>query len=239
MAADAGARRRPDPGRWSSPPPPGRRTRSRWPRPSWRASPATSRWSARWRSTRTTTRWSGRWWPGASRGWRPGSGDQVRRGQILAEIESAEVGQARADLVARQGALVAAAEANLHARDRAGGQADLLGARARAGPSAVGDGAGRRAGGDHAAAGHRPVRRRHRQPRARRLAGRVPIRAPIGGDHHRAQGDAGAGGGAGHRRLQDRRHLARLGRRSISTRRISSAFTSGRRWRSATESRPG
>ena len=34
-----------------------------------------------------------------------GVGDQVRRGQILAEIESAEVGQARADSGLRQGPL--------------------------------------------------------------------------------------------------------------------------------------
>ncbi|HVZ72352.1 MAG TPA: efflux RND transporter periplasmic adaptor subunit [Polyangia bacterium] len=42
-----------------------------------------------------------------------GVGDRVRRGQILAEIESAEVGQARADLIAAR-ARAAAAELNLH-----------------------------------------------------------------------------------------------------------------------------
>ncbi len=42
-----------------------------------------------------------------------GVGDQIRRGQILAEIESAEVGQARADLVAAK-ARDSAADANLH-----------------------------------------------------------------------------------------------------------------------------
>jgi membrane fusion protein, heavy metal efflux system len=42
-----------------------------------------------------------------------GVGDQIRRGQILAEIESAEVGQARADLVAAK-ARYSAADANLH-----------------------------------------------------------------------------------------------------------------------------
>ena len=42
-----------------------------------------------------------------------GVGDQIHRGQILAEIESAEVGQARADLVAAK-ARYSAADANLH-----------------------------------------------------------------------------------------------------------------------------
>ena len=42
-----------------------------------------------------------------------GVGDQIRRGQILAEVESAEVGQARADLVAAK-ARYSAADANLH-----------------------------------------------------------------------------------------------------------------------------
>jgi membrane fusion protein, heavy metal efflux system len=41
-----------------------------------------------------------------------GVGDQVRRGQVIAEIESAEVGQARADLVAAKARYVAA-DANL------------------------------------------------------------------------------------------------------------------------------
>jgi cobalt-zinc-cadmium efflux system membrane fusion protein len=42
-----------------------------------------------------------------------GVGDQIHRGQILAEVESAEVGQARADLVAAK-ARYSAADANLH-----------------------------------------------------------------------------------------------------------------------------
>ena len=42
-----------------------------------------------------------------------GVGDHVRRGQALAEIESADVGQARADLIAAR-ARAAAAELNLH-----------------------------------------------------------------------------------------------------------------------------
>ena len=42
-----------------------------------------------------------------------GVGDQIHRGEILAEIESAEVGQARADLVAAK-ARYSAADANLH-----------------------------------------------------------------------------------------------------------------------------
>ncbi len=42
-----------------------------------------------------------------------GVGDRVRRGQALAEIESAEVGQARADLIAAR-ARAAAAQLNLH-----------------------------------------------------------------------------------------------------------------------------
>lgn len=42
-----------------------------------------------------------------------GVGDQIHRGQILAEIESAEVGQARAELVAAK-ARYSAADANLH-----------------------------------------------------------------------------------------------------------------------------
>jgi cobalt-zinc-cadmium efflux system membrane fusion protein len=41
-----------------------------------------------------------------------GAGDRVKRGQVIAEIESAEVGQARADLLAAK-ARFAAAEANL------------------------------------------------------------------------------------------------------------------------------
>lgn len=41
-----------------------------------------------------------------------GIGDRVKRGQVIAEIESAEVGQARADLMAAQARLVAA-QANL------------------------------------------------------------------------------------------------------------------------------
>ncbi len=41
-----------------------------------------------------------------------GVGDQVRRGQVIAEIESSEVGQARADLVAARARYIAA-EANL------------------------------------------------------------------------------------------------------------------------------
>ena len=76
-----------------------------------------------------------------------GVGDKVQRGQVLAEIESADVGQARADLVVGQGAL-RRGRRQPAPRDRAGREADLVGARARAGARAVGDRAGGRARGD-------------------------------------------------------------------------------------------
>ena len=109
-----------------------------------------------------------------------GVGDQIHRGQILAEIESAEVGQARADLVAAK-ARYSAADANLHREseladkkissererelahaqwvtEQAGVRAATMRLRAIGLSAADIDGVER---GD--------------------LAGRVPIRAPIGG----------------------------------------------------------
>ena len=109
-----------------------------------------------------------------------GVGDQIHRGEILAEIESAEVGQARADLVAAK-ARYSAADANLrreseladkkissererelaHAQwvtEQAGMRAATMRLRA------IGLSAADIEGVDHGD-----------------LAGRVPIRAPIGG----------------------------------------------------------
>ena len=113
----------------------------------WCGSRATSRSSARSRPTRITSRWSARWSRAASRAWRAGVGDQLRRGQILGEIESAEVG--RGARGADRGAKRA-----LHRRrgqpaprDRPGRAAHLVVARARAGAGAVGRRQGRRARG--------------------------------------------------------------------------------------------
>ena len=115
-------------------------------RRSWRSWRATSRWSAPSPSTRTTSRWSGRWWRAGSRGCRAGVGDKVKRGQVIAEIESSEVGQARADFVSAQGPL-RRGRRQPAARDRPGREEDLVVARARAGARAVGDRAGGRARG--------------------------------------------------------------------------------------------
>jgi membrane fusion protein, heavy metal efflux system len=109
-----------------------------------------------------------------------GVGDQIRRGEVLAEIESAEVGQARADLVAAK-ARYSAAEANLHReseladkrissereRELAHAQWVTEQAGVRAATMrlrAIGLSAADIEGGDHGD-----------------VAGRVPIRAPIGG----------------------------------------------------------
>ena len=73
---------------------------------------ATSRSSARSLSTRTTSRWSARWCRAGSRALAAGVGDKVKRGQVIAEIESSDVGQARAELVSAQARFVAA-DANL------------------------------------------------------------------------------------------------------------------------------
>ena len=110
-----------------------------------------------------------------------GIGTRVEKGQVLAEIESADVGEARAALIAAT-ARFSAAEANLRRETRAGGQADLVDARTRGGRGAVGRREGRHARRPAAPARHRPVgRKTSRSVEARDDGGRVPLRAPIAG----------------------------------------------------------
>jgi membrane fusion protein, heavy metal efflux system len=109
-----------------------------------------------------------------------GVGDQVHRGEVLAEIESADVGQARADLVAAK-ARYTAADANLR-RESELADKRISSERERelAHAQWVTEQAGVRAatmrlraiGLSEADIGN--IERRD-------LAGRVPIRAPIGG----------------------------------------------------------
>ncbi len=109
-----------------------------------------------------------------------GVGDQIHRGEILAEIESAEVGQARADLVAAK-ARYSAADANLH-RESELADKRISSERERelAHAQWVTEQAGVRAATMRlraiglSAADIEGVDRGE-------LAGRVPIRAPIGG----------------------------------------------------------
>jgi membrane fusion protein, heavy metal efflux system len=109
-----------------------------------------------------------------------GVGDQVRRGEILAEIESADVGQARADLVAAK-ARYSAADANLH-RESELADKRISSERERelAHAQWVTEQAGVRAATMRlraiglSEADIADIERRD-------LAGRVPIRAPIGG----------------------------------------------------------
>ena len=109
-----------------------------------------------------------------------GVGDQIHRGEILAEIESAEVGQARADLVAAK-ARYSAADANLH-RETELADKRISSERERelAHAQWVTEQAGVRAATMRlraiglSAADIEGVDRGE-------LAGRVPIRAPIGG----------------------------------------------------------
>jgi cobalt-zinc-cadmium efflux system membrane fusion protein len=109
-----------------------------------------------------------------------GVGDQIHRGQILAEVESAEVGQARADLVAAK-ARYSAADANLH-RETELADKRISSERERelAHAQWVTEQAGVRAATMRlraiglSAADIDSIERGD-------LAGRVPIRAPIGG----------------------------------------------------------
>ena len=139
-----------------------------------------------------------------------GVGDQVKRGQVIAEIESSEVGQARAEFVSAQ-ARYGAADTNLkresdlaekkisssrerelaHAQwvtEQAGVRAAVMRLRA------IGLTAGGRRGG------HAP------RPRGQGADPGADL-----GHRHRAPGYPRGGGGARDRRVQDRRHLARLG----------------------------
>jgi len=109
-----------------------------------------------------------------------GVGDLVRRGEVLAEIESAEVGQARADLVAAR-ARSAAAEANLR-RETELAEKKISSSRERevANAQAVTEQAGVRAATMRLRAiGLSPsdIEQLDRGD----AAGQVPIRAPIGG----------------------------------------------------------
>jgi cobalt-zinc-cadmium efflux system membrane fusion protein len=109
-----------------------------------------------------------------------GVGDAVRRGEVLAEIESAEVGQARADLVAAK-ARSAAAEANLR-RETELAEKKISSSRERelAAAQAVTEQAGVRAATMRLRAiGLSAVDIDELERRD--AGGRVPMRAPIGG----------------------------------------------------------
>ena len=109
-----------------------------------------------------------------------GVGDQIHRGQILAEIESAEVGQARADLVAAK-ARYSAADANLH-RESELADKRISSERERelAHAQWVTEQAGVRAATMRLRAIGLSATDIEDVDRGE-LAGRVPIRAPIGG----------------------------------------------------------
>jgi multidrug efflux pump subunit AcrA (membrane-fusion protein) len=138
-----------------------------------------------------------------------GVGDKVKRGQVIAEIESSDVGQARAELVSAK-ARFAAADANLKR------ETDL--AEKKISSSREQELA--RAQWETERAGVRAAIMRLRaiglspadieEAEKHDLGGRVQMRADQRhGD--RAQGDAGASRRARDRRLQHRRHVARLG----------------------------
>ena len=83
-----------------------------------------------------------------------------------------------------------------------------------------------------AAARHRPVAGGHRGgSRSDDAGGRVPDARAHHRHGHRTQGDAGPGGRARDRRVQDRRHAHTSGSAWTSTRRIWCACTSARRSR--------
>jgi membrane fusion protein, heavy metal efflux system len=109
-----------------------------------------------------------------------GVGDQIHRGEILAEIESAEVGQARADLVAAK-ARYSAADANLH-RESELADKRISSERERelAHAQWVTEQAGVRAATMRLRAIGLSASDIEGVDRGE-LAGRVPIRAPIGG----------------------------------------------------------
>ncbi len=165
-----------------------------------------------------------------------GVGDRVRRGQVIAEIESAEVGQARADLIA-------AKARSSPPRRTCAARPSWRSSRSRrhasgSWPWRSGSPSRPRCARPPAPARDRPVGRGHRGRRPRRSGGAdADPRAPVG-DGHRAQGDARPGGRARHRRLQDRRHLARLGHARPLRKGPLRASTSASRWRCATDALP-
>ena len=99
------------------------------------------------------------------RAWPPASAITLRRGQVLAEIESAEVGEARAALIAAK-ARTLAAEANLR-RETDLAERRISSSRERELAQAQWvDRQGRRARRRRAPARDRPVERRHRRDRS-------------------------------------------------------------------------
>ena len=160
----------------------------------------------------------------------------------MAEIESAEVGQARAELHRRREARFARRGANL---SRETGARRASGSPRRASGSRRGP-VGDRAGGACAprderlrAIGLTPRRTSRRSRRQATMGGAFRSARPINGTVIERKVTLGAGGRARDRRVQDRRLDARLGAASTSTRRIWRACTSGSEVEIRTDALPG